>query len=50
MKQMCGKDIRPDWCPLPPLPVEKDIKYIENAYEYERATGYNDCLKEIMKK
>ena len=25
-KQMCGKDIKPDWCPLIPVP--------ENLYDY----------------
>ena len=25
-KQMCGEDVKPDWCPLMPLPVPEEIQ------------------------
>ena len=56
-KQMCGKDIKPDWCPLRPLPNKKSIPAITRGDS--RSTthlvqtlyglGYNECIDDILK-
>lgn len=39
--------IRPDWCPLRPLP-EKDIKsYFPDGFEDGYTAGWNACIDEI---
>jgi hypothetical protein len=47
------ENIKPDWCPLVPLPTYKDLKkYTDKingnmmlSYQFDR--GYNTCLQEI---
>ena len=38
----------PEWCPLSPLPEEKDIDWAANDYEDGRVIGWNECLDEIL--
>lgn len=54
---MCEEDLKPDWCPLSPLPLKKDLtKYImrgdgksmTHLIQYIHDQGYNDCLEEIL--
>lgn len=47
---------RPNWCPLSPLPLKKDLThYIQRGdtqsmtLQYIHDQGYNDCLDEILK-
>lgn len=43
--------IRPDWCPLKPLPEKMIIsKGARNADGLEYAFGYNTCINEITGK
>ena len=57
-KQMCGKDTKPEWCPLSPLPQKKelqhyiqrgDAKSMTHTMMYMHDQGWNDCIDEIMK-
>ena len=41
---------KPEWCPLSPLPEEKDIDWTASEYEDGRVIGWNECLDEIMQK
>ena len=53
-KHIGSNDIRPNWCPLSPLPELKDLtKYttvstgstgLEKIVQYAHDQGYNDCL------
>lgn len=40
--------IKPDWCPLKPVPEEQDVWYDDESSDWER--GYNSCLREIVDK
>lgn len=41
---------KPDWCPLKPIPEEKDYDYCEHSiYSHERI-GFNQCIREILGK
>ena len=53
-----GNVDRPDWCPLTPLPLFKDIsQYVQRGDAKSmthmmmsiHAAGYNECLGEILK-
>lgn len=35
-------DVKPDWCPLKPMPVKYD-----NVPKHEYELGWNDCIEEI---
>ena len=55
-KEICGKDVRPNWCPLPLLPEQKNLYKImqehtgiEQTTQIMYAQGFNDCLKQIVK-
>lgn len=40
---------RPNWCPLKPLPQEKEDLYFPcNEYEQAFNEGYNRCIDEIL--
>lgn len=40
--------IRPDWCPLRPLPEKMTIpRGARNTDDLEYAAGYNTCINEI---
>lgn len=40
--------IRPDWCPLKPLPEKMTIpRGARNTDDLEYAAGYNTCINEI---
>ena len=45
---------KPDWCPLKPMPKEKELKNIKRGYntysntEFWEAVGYNACIDEIL--
>lgn len=40
--------IRPDWCPLKPLPEKMIIpRGVRNTNGLEYASGYNTCINEI---
>lgn len=42
--------IRPDWCPLKPLPEKKSTTAPVSNYEVQKnlfAAGWNDCIDEI---
>lgn len=40
--------IRPDWCPLKPLPEKMIIpRGVRNTDGLEYASGYNTCINEI---
>lgn len=41
-------DTKPEWCPLSPLPDEKDIDWSASDYEDGRVIGWNECLDEIL--
>ena len=49
--------IRPDWCPLNPVPEKKVVKQYQGngiygfktAEEAHFAMGWNDCIDEILK-
>ena len=39
-------EIRPDWCPLKPMPSKKP--HTENVLEVFTNAGYNACIDEIL--
>ena len=47
-KQMCEKDIRPEWCPLVQLP-EKIAHISMNGFYHEKGykIGWNNCIDVI---
>jgi hypothetical protein len=38
--------LRPNWCPLRPVPEYKDVYHIDERSNYER--GYNCCIDDIL--
>ena len=42
------KSWRPDWCPLRKLPEKKKLTYADLSAD-NKASGWNDCLDEILK-
>ena len=41
-------EIRPDWCPLKPMPVKKE-KHNAMPFEFKHyIAGYNTCIDEIL--
>lgn len=42
-------EIRPDWCPLKPMP-NKNTKQYSDGYKYGKGyqNGYNACIDEIL--
>lgn len=40
-------ETRPKWCPLQPLPTEREIDTSDD-YTNTVNTGYNECLDEIV--
>lgn len=43
-KKLAG---RPDWCPLKPLPEEKEEEYWRSKFSLARIRGWNDCISKI---
>ena len=50
-----GRNAKPDWCPLSPLPERKNLtSYINgdtnggNILHYNYAQGFNSCLEQIL--
>ena len=46
-------DVKPNWCPLKPLPEFRDEHYKSFSLELSQIInsenrGYNDCLQEIL--
>lgn len=44
--------IKPEWCPLIPLPERKDISHLTGhslvqVFERQYKKGYNDCLSDL---
>ena len=37
---------KPEWCPLKPLPEKKTG--FQHAAEYDYASGWNECIDEIL--
>lgn len=43
-------DMKPEWCPLRPLPSYKELKpgnSLESQLAYQFNQGYNSCLEDI---
>lgn len=40
--------IRPDWCPLKPLPEKNKAPRVASGYELGYEDGWNKCLDEIQ--
>ena len=53
-KAPIGKDVRPDWCPLKPLPEKQYVSpyggHCMNQCCTEREKGWNDCIDYIEEK
>ena len=58
IEEYSEKQTKPEWCPLSPLPLKKDLThYIQRGdtqsmthlVQYIHDQGYNDCLDEILK-
>ena len=45
-KKQRGKDNRPEWCPLVPLPEKELLWFDDETDDYLR--GHNDCIDEIL--
>ena len=45
--EIINEDIKPDWCPLKPMPEKRNAEYkpTRNPYITE---GYNACIDEIL--
>lgn len=41
---------KPSWCPLKPIPENKDAMTAHFATDYNYAVGWNDCLDAIQGK
>lgn len=41
---------KPSWCPLKPMPENKDAMTAHFATDYNYALGWNDCLDAIQGK
>lgn len=42
-------DVRPDWCPLRPLPEYRHpSEYGDSIIQYFKDKGFDECLDEIM--
>lgn len=39
--------IRPDWCPLKPLPEEKEEEYWRSRFSLAWIRGWNTCISKI---
>ena len=57
-KQVGGKDLKPDWCPLSPVPSKKDLSHYVQRGDTQSIThmimsmhdvGYNNCIDDILK-
>lgn len=47
-RDIADLSIRPDWCPLRPLPEKMTIpRGARNTDDLEYAAGYNTCINEI---
>ena len=43
----CESKSRPDWCPLKPLPEEKEEEYWRSKLSLAWIRGWNDCISKI---
>nr|DAD58421.1 MAG TPA: Hairy Orange [Caudoviricetes sp.]DAG63224.1 MAG TPA: Hairy Orange [Caudoviricetes sp.] len=47
-KRIKDTNIKPDWCPLKPLPEKMIIpRGVRNTDDLEYAAGYNTCINEV---
>lgn len=44
-----GYQIKPDWCPLSPIPEKQVHNAIDNEFQRGAKSGYNYCIDEILK-
>lgn len=49
--EIANKDIRPDWCPIRPVPEEKPSRISKclTLEQYFTYRGWNTCIMEILK-
>lgn len=41
-------EIRPDWCPLKPMPSKKEVKDVLYLHSEYFDLGYNACIDKIL--
>ena len=47
LKGIKDSSVKPDWCPLRPLPEKNKAQKVASGYEHGYEDGWNKCLAEI---
>nr|DAH31621.1 MAG TPA: hypothetical protein [Caudoviricetes sp.] len=47
IRDITDLSIRPDWCPLKPLPEEKEEEYWRSKLSLAWIRGWNTCISKI---
>lgn len=50
LKRIEDSSVKPDWCPLKPLPEKDNFDDLYDEYYTGYHDGWNDCLREITGK
>ena len=46
-RRVPNNDVIPDWCPLKPLPEEKEEEYWRSRFSLAWIRGWNTCISKI---
>ena len=46
-RRVSNNDVIPDWCPLKPLPEEKEEEYWRSRFSLAWIRGWNTCISKI---
>ena len=47
-RRVPNNDVIPDWCPLKPLPEEKEEEYWRSRFSLAWIRGWNTCISKII--